>query len=486
MSNINFIPENTLRVLYGDNLKFDILDESRDFKDWCEDIKSPFRKDWQNVPEIPVFEVNGTQSDLFKFSYDSKRFNPFHITSNFSKAMHLLDECYALKDSYKEYEVEILDQDAQFKISEKLAGIEVEELLLTKHKLYNISNAQRLKLIQTDGETEYVPDKDDVILSQGKELEIDLLEKKRKILIEEKERLKVASQNPKSPYNKNLICSRQKAKYVHRLTELVMLIEVLKHGLLIVKNVLPFKFSIKEAMLKKSISDYRNFPEIVYDLPGTINDLPKNKISEEEEELLEPETDIRNYLWRVSKILQRERITQDDYIHRVSTKNLVNKTEQENWEDSIRKGHLRFNLDSIGLAGRAVTLLGISAEIILKDEKTNLEVIPNKLYDLFYLNEKFRNNAFKIHVNVPSQSLGNGNKYPDTKMNEVHFMTSAVLKNQSTVLINGASSNFYGRNIVENYNPNGYYNFYFTMVPEIDNLKDVIEDIYLYLHLKIV
>lgn len=480
MKSQNFIPERTLRVLYGNHQGLPELPGERPFEDWCGDLLGPFRREWQQVPVIPIRTTTYSGPILLEFNYDRTRLNPYHLQENFSRAMQLLDECYALKDTYKDYEVQILNEEAMFDMFEKQQAIATAELELMRKNLYSVFNAQTLVSGQEDGKNTLKGKPEDVLPGESEELAIELKKQKMALEKEDMDRLKKASTDLGSPYNKHGVVARLKAKYAHRFTELVMHVEVIKHGLLILNGKKPGVFTITEEDLNDAIDAYRHFPQLQ-------NSMQLKAATDTTEELTntqhaEPETLIRTYLWEVSETLQREHLVTDEYIHRLSVKHIL--PEEVVWKDVVETGMITFNLEEIRLPTRG-KLLGISVEPVLKSGKKITKLHDaDKVYDIEHTHETEKDTLFHFSVSLPLQYLGDTEDYETHDHKDIHLSVTPTIRAQSAAMLNTGTPTFYGTNILMNFTPVGHWTLNYTLTPRISNLNTVLDNIYLYLHLK--
>lgn len=256
---MNIIPEELLNIIYRSKFKSREIDRplSGDpFDEWCGTTPGNFGDLLQRYPiRIPPIAQpsrgGGRDIKIPSFNYDNKRFSFFKIEQNFSRAVSLLEECYALKDTFKQLDKTLMEEKAQELLNmelDKLTDIELRSIgaklmSLSLAKIATISDKEENKEITV---SEHIVDFDSQIFEQKK-----LLIRENQLRVE-KERRTVDS-----PYRYNEKRDRAKHKYLHRINELVQLVEAVKHGMYDVHEIMPTYPVIDDDVISNSVSEYR-------------------------------------------------------------------------------------------------------------------------------------------------------------------------------------------------------------------------------------
>ncbi|MBK7667309.1 MAG: hypothetical protein IPJ32_08150 [Sphingobacteriaceae bacterium] len=485
----NYVPPSILRILFGENKELPINDDYS-IQNWCDELKPQYRRQWEMIRDIPRNKPK--KPDNFVFDYETARINPFQIDKNFNNAVKLLEDCYNVKDAVNDLEVKIIDQAALFKISDLLDALSLKEEPVIKRKQTTINNTQTLIYDQVNDKNAKISA--DISSEDGiNQLEIDIINQRREIQKAERKRKEVEFNSLGSPYNLTLKLSRLKAKHTHLLRELTMLVEAIKHGLFIVYKKPPFKLIIDKESLKDSISRYKQEVDLINKFPAERNFKQKNK--EEDKEVVELETPIREFLWDTSNFLQTKYQHVDDHIECLSVKKSLRGGMK--WEDFLKAAaegpgpNIGVIKNSFVIDSKNIKLSGIYAEIVLKEGKHAVKISKDSegkkatgVYEILKKNDSLRSMICKFYINPPQQMLGDNEDYSYRDVGNIVLTSKVNYKKESPLLMSSSQPAFYGGNLIENFSPSGLWILAFEPLEKEDLFIENIEDIHLYLHVK--
>lgn len=263
----NILPPQLLNIFYGDD--FPIPEkEQPSLPDWVNGLDYPNRRHWEGL----VLDVNHPlnvsvprQPDAPTFHYDKLRLNPMHLLENHQTATGLLEECLALKDRFKELDRRIIEDAVSAETEKALQDLLPLEQQIAAFEASTMAKAEGYEVSETDKTTVVTP-KTSPQTQDYAEATLSLLQQKHAIFVKERERLDAERNTPNSPFRLIERRDRIKAKYVHLMSELILLIEAIKHGMYLVLDEKPSYAVITVEDAQSASREYQSraglFPEV--------------------------------------------------------------------------------------------------------------------------------------------------------------------------------------------------------------------------------
>lgn len=236
----NILPPQLLNIFYGDDFPIPIEDQPS-LPEWVNGLDHPNRRHWENL----VLDVNHPldvriprQPDNPTFHYDKLRLNPLHLQENHRTASALLEECLALKDRFKELDRRIIEDAVSAETEKALQALLPLEQQIAAYEASTMAKAERFE-VSEEGEKTILSPQNGEQTDDYARATLSLLQQKHAIFVKERERLDAERQTPNSPFRLIERRDRVKAKYVHLMSELILLIEAIKHGMYLVLDEKP-------------------------------------------------------------------------------------------------------------------------------------------------------------------------------------------------------------------------------------------------------
>lgn len=263
----NILPPQLLNIFYGDDFPIPV-EELPSLPDWVNGLDHPIRRQWEDL----VLDVNHPlnvrvprQPDNPTFHYDKLRLNPLHLQENHRTASALLEECLALKDRFKELDRRIIEDAVSAETEKALQALLPLEQQITAYESGTMAKANRFE-VSEDGEKTILSPQNGEETEDYARATLSLLQQKHAIFVKERERLDAERQTPNSPFRLIERRDRIKAKYVHLMSELILLIEAIKHGMYLVLDEKPSYAVITVEDAQSASREYQSraglFPEV--------------------------------------------------------------------------------------------------------------------------------------------------------------------------------------------------------------------------------
>jgi hypothetical protein len=423
---------------------------------------------WSPTIHYPneIFIMTNEDSN-FKFYYDSRRFSPFAILENYSKASQLLKELTRLNGEIKIYKRAELELQNEKSLLNKRKEIYKKTKLLLEEESKTLNNTKELKIRNIDSLPRkiYAVDIEHNETSLKLKLEIEEL----KLILEEEElsRKETLHNDPNSSYSNKNSKQRAMGAYIHKTTEISMIIEVLRHGLFVLFNIEP------KSLIDNNVINFDTDSELNTKIEWFNLFKIKNEI------LL---TSIEKYLWGVAKISQRKLNNSYSTVEYLKLQPKINDDKEIKFTYSPFIGSTKNSL-----------LKGISIEFIYKDNQTFQEntsltrpyLEPNftkKTHEKIDYQNKNTDNKVRVTVTPPFQkryTSDSNQEYDFSK--KFSFYAQVNRKDISSLRKDSSENTFYGTNIIKNINPEGKWKVEVTEFPNND-FENSLEQIAVYFH----
>ncbi len=492
------LPRN-LQILLGDNISEITISPEKDLKfinpEWVDGPPLKFPVELIPIPEpkiddrlleylrgeVPTAPV--VQPKVYKFYYDRAVYNPYAVNKNLMDAINLHADCIELRKQVRNIRLKQKVEDDQYELEKKLEEFASQELELIRMRSTNISYAKKLQT--NEGETTGTFDE------EATEKEIALAQSVKEITNKFREKIRQEKRTITSLYSDQIDLQRAEIKYWYKFTELVMLLQAIKHGLYLIFGMEPkHNADILKQLEKQEIKD--NLEEL------TIRDYIEPKRF-----LFEYEDLIRDYLWGTIK--QLKAIQLDSYetvlVSQVRASKMV---EQFHWVDIIpfnsdggainefekekakatwvkdhwADGDLEFEFNPAGNF-RSIRFKGIFLEINLKEVRQNKKFgklkrpyDPNKNYETVELKDYLRY-TLPAELTPPLQQLEAQEDYTN-RSNKSFVFNVPLVTSRSSGFLKGAAPIFYGGDVIRNINPVGKWRL---KLHDDQLLKTIVDDV---------
>ncbi len=231
------IPRELLTLVYGDAAKQSIA-KFAELRDWCGTLPPEFLRvfpvNGDGIPSV-LRGLNppstGSTEPPKKFKYDRKQFDRFNFELNYKRAVRLLEECYDLKDTYKELDRQIItaDLDAQTLTMGLSVGRLEDEAL--SDSFATLTNIIEPRIVEGEGECWHTVSGDEDRQNANRNRALELAKYHRnlkKSSLETVQSFRATAGNSFRTHEKRI---RVKAKYFQCLVELLSYLEALRHGM---------------------------------------------------------------------------------------------------------------------------------------------------------------------------------------------------------------------------------------------------------------
>jgi|GEM_PF-6272542 len=250
------IPYELLSKVYRSDFR-DVESEIPRLEEWWNELPEDFRRVYPVDFSERIFdELNATGPT--EFFYDRTQFNHLDFEKNYGLAIRLLEECYALKDTYKELDRRIFQEALQEELDKReLALSELEDAMIVDG-FQTLGGAVRSHFVETEQGWEAQPASAAEEPALARALEI--AEHRRSMRRYASDKLRAARATPGNSFRISEKRQRVKAKYFHTLVELVSLIEALRHGMHDVFGQSPVTLVVEASNVDSTVRHYRNRP----------------------------------------------------------------------------------------------------------------------------------------------------------------------------------------------------------------------------------
>jgi hypothetical protein len=504
MPNIEKLPR-TIQILLNDNISeiTRSINEDSTFlrhvnPDWIDDPENPFplgpddgpilpipREDrWRiqlrSIPDyVPLLQENN-DNPIYNFYYDKELYDPYLIKVNLSEAYQLHNDCLKLQKKIRQIKKDVLTLKLKMKLNNDLENLNDQEFTVLKNKLKTISNASTLEKNDSNLNAKI----DNTVI----DLELEYIKKVKKINSDHKKNLYKQVLDRKSVLSQIVDLERLATEYWRNFTELVMCIQAIKHGLYLTYGIVPDNNQPEIDSINSAEDLFEDRPEDIF-----LDDLikPKNQI-------LLFEDYIRDFLWKTTDKLKsfKRKTFQTIKIIKYQKHELI-KDYRDPYDDGlvyvVAPENPIADFSIVQENNRKINDAWKYGELFLKFPKKNsiIQQIKGIYIEFNLLNYKetlknrggtkpYGNNTkleFIADKSLPFKNFEVTITPPVSEKISSEFSFSApIVQSKNSLFINGNRPPFYGNELIENINPQGFWKINFpgdinlSILPFIENV----------------